>query len=400
MKLAVFTPEPFWFDGHKYSTYDPFVNFVTSFYPYFEKIILYVRVAKERKIEKCILDPVKTEVCPLPYFNTYSLWKNLFMVFPQVYRILKNNIHNWDAVWLHTPHPVSLLFAYICKRKSKPFFLVVRQNLIEQVRHRNRGIKRSYAMTVVAILEYICQRLAEKNLTFTVGKEMFSIYKRRGGPVCQIAVSLISEKEIEDTFRTKNFQLHRPIRLLSVGRLDREKGILFLIDAVEELTRKKRLDVILQIVGKTFKAREEKRLHQEVEKRQLTKYVRFLGYVTHGPELFKLYRESDIFALPSLTGEGVPQTLFEAMACGIPIVATKVAGIPYLIEDRKNGLLIDPASPGQISKAIDWLISDSELRNRLIKNGLATVRNHTIEAERDRILGYIEEFLRQSKHQN
>lgn len=385
MKLAVFIPQPFWFDGHRYSTGEPFINFVTSLHPYFEKIVFCARVAKERKIDTYILDPVKTEVCPLPYFDTYSLWKNLFMVFPQIYQILKNNIHNWDAIWLHTPHPVSLLFAYICKRQHKPFFLVVRQNLIEQVRHRNRGMKRCYAVAVVAILGYIFQRLAENNLTFTVGKEMYNAYKKRGGPVYQVAISLVSEKDIEETVRTRNFELHKPVRLLSVGRLDTEKAIHFLIEAIEELIKKKRLNVVLQIVGEGLKGTEEKRLHQEVEKRQLTRHIRFLGYVTHGPELFKLYRDSDIFVLSSLT-EGFPQTLFEAMACGIPIIATKVGGIPHLVEDEKNCLLINPGSPSEICRAIEELVSNSELRDRLVKNALSMVTDHTLQAERDRMV--------------
>jgi glycosyltransferase involved in cell wall biosynthesis len=269
---------------------------------------------------------------------------------------------------------------------------------MEQVRHRNQGIKMCCAVAMAAILEHVSQRLAKKHLTFTVGKEMYKKYERKGGQVCQTAISLVSERDvsernIEDTLRTKSFELHKPVRLLSVGRLDREKGLHFLIEAVEELIKEKRLNVVLQIVGKGFKIEEERRLRQEVKKRELTRDIRFLGHTPHGPELFKLYRESDIFVLPSLNGEGFPQTLFEAMACRIPIIATKVAGIPHLIEDEENGLLINPASKTEICHAIERLVDNSELRAQLVTNGLAVVRNHTLEAERDRMIIKIQRLL-------
>lgn len=392
MKLAIFSGQYFWFDGKHYSTDEAFVKFVTSFCPYFEKIIFCDSVIKETKTEAYVLDPTKTEVCPLPYFSVYSFWKNILVIYPKIYRVIKDNIEHWDLVWLPGPHPVGLLFTYLCHRKRTPFFQVVRANLVQQVRHSNRGIKRYCAMAVAAMFEYISQRLAKMSLTFTVGKEMYNAYERRGGHVCEIAVSLISEKDIEDTLLTKSFAFHSPLRLLSIGRLDPEKGLYFLIEAVEKLIMERGLEVVLQIVGKGLKGGEEKRLHQEVERRQLTRHIRFLGYVTYGPELLKLYRESDIFMLPSLAGEGVPQTLFEAMACGVPIIATKVAGIPHLIKDGENGLLINAGSPGEISEAVERLMDDSELRSRLIENGLCAVRNHTMESERDRMICHIHEL--------
>jgi glycosyltransferase involved in cell wall biosynthesis len=227
-----------------------------------------------------------------------------------------------------------------------------------------------------------------------VGREMYRRYERRGWPVHEIGVSLVSEKDIEETLGAISLELHKPLRLLSIGRLDAEKGLRFLIEALELLIREKRLDANLRIVGKSHKNGEEQRLRGEVERRQLSKFVHFDGYVSHGSRLLKLYRDSDIFVLPSLTGEGVPQTLFEAMACGIPVIATRVAGIPFLIQNGENGLLTNPNSSGEIAEAIRRVVSDSELRSRLVTNGLATAKRHTLEVERDKVIRCIERFLK------
>lgn len=247
------------------------------------------------------------------------------------------------------------------------------------------------AVLVASTLEYISRRLFRDTLTFTVGKEMFDTYRKTGKTVYQTAVTLVSEKDVAHTICKQIPHKPSQIRLLSVGRLDPEKGIIYLIQALDELVANGKTDIILDLVGD---GSEEKRLRWEVSKRGLAQYVNFLGYVSHSHELFSLYRQSDIFILPSLT-EGWPQTLFEAMATRVPIVATRVGGIPYLIEDGENGLLINPASPRAICKAVQRLINASSLRNRLIKNGLSTVRNHTLDVERDRMIGHIEEFLKQ-----
>lgn len=393
MRLAVFTAQYFWFDGKHYSTDEAFVRFVTSFCPHFEKIIFCDAVTGHKKTETYVLDPEKTEVCPLPYFSVYSFWRNVIVIFPKIYRIIMDNIQSWDIVWLPGPHPVGLIFAYICCTQRRPFFQLVRANLLQQVKHRHRGMKRVFAMVTVTAMEYVAQRLARKNLTFTVGKELYDIYHRRGGKVHQIGISLISEKDIEDTIARKDFDLHRPVRLLNVGRLDPEKGLIFLIRAVRQIIDEKRLDVVLHIAGKGFTDGEEARLHQEVDRLKLGKHVRFLGHVAHGTQLLTLYREADIFLVPSLTGEGVPQTLFEAMACGTAIVATRVAGIPCVIEDGENGLLIDPASPDQISSAVKRLAEDRELRNHMVKNAFRTARHHTIDIERDKMMISIKTIL-------
>lgn len=393
MKLAVFSGQYFWFDGRNYSTDEAFVKFVMSFHPYFEKIVFCDAVVGERKTQAYVLDPSATDVCPLPYFSVYALWKNLLVLFPQTYRVIRANANNWDLIWLNAPHPVSLIFAYVCRRLRKPFFLFIRQNLKLYAGYRNRGPRRMVATSTAMLLESAFHFIARNTLAFTVGREMFDHYKKVGKKVCQTTVSLVRASDITYDIRGQTSGSSNEIKLLSVGRLDPEKGIVYLIEALHGLVSSGRTSIVLELVGT---GKEEELLRLMVNNRGLSKHVHFLGYVSHGPELFSRYRGSDIFVLPSLT-EGQPQTLLEAMAFGVPIVATRVGGIPHLIQDGENGLLINPFSSRAISEAVKRLIGDSRLRRRLVSNGLSTVKKHTLEAERDRIVVHIEEFLDQSQ---
>jgi glycosyltransferase involved in cell wall biosynthesis len=226
-----------------------------------------------------------------------------------------------------------------------------------------------------------------------VGREIYELYRRTGGPVCQAMVSLISDEDILDVRKTEEEVANEPprfMRILNVGRLDPEKGTVYLIRAVHELVRSGWRSLRLDLVGT---GREEGALRREVEKLGLTEHVRFMGYIPYGPGLLAVYRASDVFVLPSLT-EGFPQALLEAMACGVPVVATRVGGVAGLVEDGRNGLLVDPASPGQICSALRRLKLDGELRRGMAINGVETAKNHTVESETRRIVDRLCTFFR------
>jgi glycosyltransferase involved in cell wall biosynthesis len=85
------------------------------------------------------------------------------------------------------------------------------------------------------------------------------------------------------------------------------------------------------------------------------------------------YASADVFALPS-TFDNSPNVLLEAMACELPVVATRVGGVPRYVTDRENGLLVEPGQPAALASALASLLDDAALRTRLREGGLSTVR--------------------------
>ena len=83
----------------------------------------------------------------------------------------------------------------------------------------------------------------------------------------------------------------------------------------------------------------------------------------------------DIFVLPSYS-EGVSLALLEAMAAGLPVIATAVGGLPEVVEPNKTGLLIPPRDPNALAGALEQLLSDSALAHQLGANARAHVRAH------------------------
>ena len=99
------------------------------------------------------------------------------------------------------------------------------------------------------------------------------------------------------------------------------------------------------------------------------------------------YAAADLFCLPSL-GEGVPVVLMEAMAMGVAVVATRVGGVPELVEDGASGRLVSPGSPRELAAAIAELAADPEERQRMGAVGRERVlADYSVERAANRLLG-------------
>lgn len=150
-----------------------------------------------------------------------------------------------------------------------------------------------------------------------------------------------------------------PHRVVTVARLSPEKGLPFLIDAVK-LARHSVEDAELVIVGGGAL---EAELKAYAEERSLQDVVRFLGAKPNAEAMAEVAK-SGVFVLPSL-GEGLGIVLLEAQALGVPVVGTRVGGIPDVIEDGKTGLLVPPSDAEALAKAIVRILSEPGLGDRL-----------------------------------
>jgi N-acetyl-alpha-D-glucosaminyl L-malate synthase BshA len=154
--------------------------------------------------------------------------------------------------------------------------------------------------------------------------------------------------------------------IISVSRLTEKNGIDYLIKALALL---KDLDVSLLIVGD---GNQRPYLEVLTKKLELEDKIKFLGYVPH-EKTVEYLNIGDIFVRPSLD-EGFGIAFVEAMACGISVVGTNVGGIPDIIDNGVNGLLVTPANIEELAEAIDRLLGDKKLRNKFAKNGIVTVK--------------------------
>jgi glycosyltransferase involved in cell wall biosynthesis len=153
--------------------------------------------------------------------------------------------------------------------------------------------------------------------------------------------------------------------VLFVGRLVEQKGVTYLIQAMKEVCAQFP-QAKLTVVGE---GPQESALKKQVEGLGLGSVVEFAGPVANDA-LPEVYRQSDVVVVPSITtsdgsAEALGVVALEAAACGIPVIATRVGGVPEFIEDRRNGILTPPGDSHAISQGIIELIRDDDLYFRI-----------------------------------
>ncbi|OQY30572.1 MAG: hypothetical protein B6243_10150 [Anaerolineaceae bacterium 4572_5.2] len=152
------------------------------------------------------------------------------------------------------------------------------------------------------------------------------------------------------------------LRLLYVGRLVASKTPEVLIEAIDLLHQQETSSFALELVGD---GSQRSLLEQMIIQRGLSKQVMFSGWVGH-PALIEHYRQADIF-VTATTWEGMPNTVLEAMACGLPIVGTSAPGMNQLVSDGKNGYLVPVKDPAALANRLQRLINNPYERARMGK---------------------------------
>jgi len=150
--------------------------------------------------------------------------------------------------------------------------------------------------------------------------------------------------------------------LISVGRLHEAKGCPYLIKAMKIL-KEKYPHILLIVLGE---GPEGKKIEEQIKELKLEKNILLLGQKENISEYLNA---SDVFVMPSLW-EGLPIALLEAMACGLPVVATRVGGVPEVVEDGKSSFLVELKNPrGLAEKIIKTLEMSEEERKKMGERG-------------------------------
>ena len=177
--------------------------------------------------------------------------------------------------------------------------------------------------------------------------------------------------------------------LLFLGTLSPHKGPDVLLKAMPKIL-KNIPDAKLVFVGS---GEIRKKLERICKKISVEKYVEFVGFVGDTFKKALYYKSADVFVLPSFL-EIFGIVNLEAMACGIPIVASKVGGIPEIVKDGENGLLVPPRDSEALADAIIYLLENEDIREKMGKNGRKKGENYSWERIAEETEKVYEEVLR------
>lgn len=255
---------------------------------------------------------------------------------------------------IHTPHG-HVFYGHFGRSLSRIFLQMER--LLGKITHHH------IALTPEECNDYLSLRVAQPNNTSVIHSGVDLQRFSKGA------------KQRTEKRKELGFSPHSLV-VGYVGWLIPIKGVTYLVNAMAKIVEQHPKSLLVLVGKGDDKGEEEIKLKEQVERAGLADKVRFLGW---RPDVDEIMGCFDIFVLPSLN-EGMGRVLVEAMAAGLPIVASRVGGIPDLVKHGENGLLVPPADTSALEKAISALLQDGARRKRMGKAGKKMCGPYSAEA--------------------
>ncbi len=265
----------------------------------------------------------------------------------------------------------SLVHIHFCSgisfyRKSL-FIIVARLFKIPILLHAHGGrFSKFYEDRNRLTKNYICKILNLSNCLTLISSDKVSWFSKRLKHVTIITIpnpidlpDWVSKRDASKSIEC--------ISILYLGVVTKDKGIFDLIESIPSvISEHPNAKFIIGGAGQIEKAR------QLSESKKIQSHVRFTGWVDETTK-FKLLSLADILILPSYYEE-LPYSILEGMAAGLPIAASRVGGIPTLIESGVNGILFEPGNISEIASALKFLISHPEARSQMGKANIQKIK--------------------------
>ncbi len=294
----------------------------------------------------------------LLWYAKSSIFRRLLLKTKPLLRILLGNLvkeaATGDVVWIHGSLGHALLLTKISSKRG--FKLVLHM-------HNQTGWKPEMASALREVkVVFVSQALADVALKDCPDLAQVEILLNGANPSVyfpRTPSGLQSDG--------------RNVEVLLVGRLISEKGVHILVDAMRLLNRRS-VPVRARIVGSVGFAAGGTSSYVDALLKDAPENVAFEGYKS-GAAVAEIYREADVFCCPSVWSEPCALVLGEAMATGIPIVATSVGGTPEMLAEG-GGILIPPNDPVALANALESLVLDSGLRIRMGHDALSSFRRN------------------------
>ena len=292
--------------------------------------------------------------------------------FLKVFLVLAKVVRNVDIAYLFLPSYPSAFGFLASKIYGKPYIVYGADDWVaaseSMFRWEKNGSSRFYR--AYAALNKKMEVSIVRSALFGVaaGGQLIEKYRNLGCTTYPTTPRMTLTRS--DIFTRSDTCTGDIIQLVNVGGLIHDKAQHQLLEAFS-LALKKENRLRLKIIGD---GPERNRLMSLASTLGISDQVEFTGYIESETILYSHLKAADIFVLSSVT-EGFPRVLYESMCMRLPIITTRVGGIPYLMTDRENALLVDCGDNSALADAIHTMISNNELRKTIILNASNTLDN-------------------------
>jgi glycosyltransferase involved in cell wall biosynthesis len=372
--------------GRRISTDRSFLLFVEAVGAPFDKLVLFGRTVASDTDAEYVL-PDAAELVPLPHYANLRRLGQVAAASAKTVARLWRGLDRVDMLWIFGPHPFTAVAAILALVRGKQVVLGVRQYSVRLYRVRVKGWKQRPAVAAMWLLDGIFRLLARRVPIAVQGAELAERYGGSQRPnVYTMTESVVRAADLADEVPSRDWS--GVLELLTVGRFETEKNPLLLVEALAQLERERPGRFHLTWVGRGPLEGDVMRRASDLG---VDRLITLIGYVPFGPELLDLYRRSHVFVHVSLS-EGMPKVLIEALACATPVVATDVGGVRTALGGGSAGVLVPPDDRDELVRAVNTVVDDPLVRDRITEEGLRLAGTMTLEAEAERFVRFLARY--------
>ena len=353
------------------------------FFPYFyphiggvENYILNIAGRLKDKYEivivTCNHENNKLDLKEIKGFKTYRLpyWFNVSNtpVNPLWYFQIKKIIKKEKPDFINAHMPVPFMVDVVTLLSPKKTFVTYHNDVIKSG-YLNYLCKAYYLLIGNRTLKN-CKRIIATSDLYVDNSPYLKSFKNKISIVSPgVDLNIFNNKIKKGFFKSRNKKI---VFIAQLDKTHHHKGLNYLLASIKEIV-KEIPNIHLYVCGKG----DNLPIYKEIVKKlKIETNVSFLGFVPD-EDLPKIYRDADLLVLPSYnSAEGFGMVLAEANACGTPIIGSKIGGIPVVIENEYNGLLVPPKDIKELSKAIQRVLNDEKFAEKLSQNGIKKAKEN------------------------
>ena len=286
-----------------------------------------------------------------------------FMILPAYLFILRNK---YDIIHVH---PIWYPFAIVAFLKS-----ILKKPLVIWGRGADIYAYHSYNLLKKSLIKLLVQKAdVVLALTYDMKRKIENISGRKDIIIIPNGIEpILTEERVSKSMLKRRLDIREntdSVRLLLYsGRLVSFKGVQYLIKAMKKVINKYENTYLIIVGDGAFKGE----LVKLAKRLGISNNVVFLGAIPHKTLLHWL-PNFDVFVYPEVRGQGISNAVLEAMASGVPVIASNVGGLPEVIIHQQTGLLVPPGSPEHIASSIIELLTNNDLREKIISKAKETI---------------------------
>ncbi len=376
MKLAIINASSYYFDNGKALISADEIKSLSQWFAIFDDITLF-KPEKTKKIKDVddwleVPNGIKVEkLCD----EQVGLCQKYYSI-----KEVAKKATSFDLFYYRLPNYESLFF-WLNQQRSIPYFVELHGDMESAVMAGNKPFLIKKTMSLL-MLKCFKRMSSKARFALSIGPVLLEKYVKRNIPTYVTTNHLLMEEDYPNEVKAKEFG--EVLNLLFVGHIHNRKGLTYLFEALNMLHSNGR-KFVMRIAGSG-----ELRPQLEIYAKEhgFIDNVAFLGQIKHGPALFDLYKQADIFILPSIAAEGVPRVTHEAMAFGCPVIATDIGSVKWQLEGGA-GYVIKPCDSNAIFNAIIKMVEDDIFREEIIIRAYDKSRLFTLEKQSEGIRKFV-----------